>query len=131
MGAAANQFLRNQAAPEKTEGGSILVVTADGKGVLLVKADTQRLTCFEEKSLRPGNRRMATVCGVYSIDAYDRTAESVVAALFRDTKDRLERTGMRWSTEGARGMLNLRSIRASKLWDDFQNHNFATSSLTA
>jgi hypothetical protein len=323
MGAAANQFLRNQAAPEKTEEGSILVVTADGKGVPLVKADAQRLTCFEEKSLRPGNRRMATVCGVYSIDAYNRTAESVVAALFRDTKssaesestgdrpvpchkrllaqlpgvveglgddvirgsilaltwaadevrkrlqpgqrlvrlidgqhslwddlnacqsdldemnmtdildllhaagyvgkaakdlcqgetaqeefmkdrllrilhggvhsvirgmkrmatvqglskderanvdaachyftahahrmkydeylaaglpiatgiiegacrhlvkDRLERTGMRWSTEGAQGMLNLRSIRASNLWDDFQNHYFATSSLTA
>ena len=90
MGAAANQFLRNQAAPKQTEEGSILVVTADGKGVPLVKADAQRLTCFEEKSLRPGNRRMATVCGVYSIDPYQRTAESVVAALFRDTKSSAE-----------------------------------------
>lgn len=35
-------------------------------------------------------------------------------------KDRLERTGMRISTEGAQAMLNLRSLKASNAWDDFR-----------
>lgn len=34
-------------------------------------------------------------------------------------KDRMERSGMRWSMEGAQAMLNLRSIHSSGLWDTF------------
>jgi hypothetical protein len=84
MGAAADAFLQERAAPPKSEEGSILVLTADGKGIPLVKSDAQRLRAFEEKAIRPGNRRMATVCSVYSVDPYHRTAEDVVAGLFRD-----------------------------------------------
>lgn len=84
MGAAADAFLQERAAPPRSEEGKILVVTADGKGVPLVKSEAQRLRAFEEKSLRPGNRCMATVCSVYSVDPYHRTAEDVVAGLFRD-----------------------------------------------
>jgi len=61
-------------------------VTADGKGVPLVKSDAQNLRAFEEKAVRPGNRRMSTVCSVYSVDRDDRTAEDVVAGLFRDDR---------------------------------------------
>ena len=86
MGAAADEFLQNRAAPAKSEEGSILVLTADGKGVPLVKSDAQRLRAFDEKAVRPGNRRMSTVCSVYSVDAHDRTAEDVVAGLFREDK---------------------------------------------
>lgn len=86
MGAAADKFLQNQAAPPPSEEGSILVLTADGKGVPLVKSDAQRLRAFEEKAVRPGNRRMSTVCSVYSVDPYDRTAEDIVTGLFRDDK---------------------------------------------
>ena len=39
-----------------------MVLTADGKGVPLVKPEALRLAAFEEKAVRPGNRRMATVC---------------------------------------------------------------------
>jgi hypothetical protein len=38
----------------------------------------------EDDPQRPGNRRMATLAGVYSVDPHVRTPESVVAALFRD-----------------------------------------------
>ena len=95
MGTAADEFLLTRAAPEKSEEGDILVVTADGKGVPLVKSDAQRLCVFEEKAIRPGNRRMATVCSVYSVDAYYRTAEEVVAGLFRDDKPDPERSSDR------------------------------------
>lgn len=33
--------------------------------------------------------------------------------------DRMERSGMRWSMDGAQAMLNLRSIKLSELWDRF------------
>jgi len=86
MRAAADEFLHKRAAPPTSEEGSILVVTADGKGVPLVKSDAQNLRAFEEKAVRPGNRRMSTVCSVYSVDRDDRTAEDVVAGLFRDDR---------------------------------------------
>ena len=35
-------------------------------------------------------------------------------------KDRMERSGMRWSLQGARHMLYLRCIDAGKLWKEFQ-----------
>ena len=56
---------------------------ADGKGVPLVKADAQRVPAFDKKE-RPGNRRMATLGCVYSVDRFVRTPEQIVAALFRD-----------------------------------------------
>ena len=37
-------------------------------------------------------------------------------------KDRLERSGMRWTTEGAQAMLTLRSIKASDSWEEFQKY---------
>jgi hypothetical protein len=38
------------------------------------------------RSEYPGNRRMATLAAVYSVDRFERTAEDVVAALFREEK---------------------------------------------
>ncbi|MGV2338885.1 MAG UNVERIFIED_CONTAM: hypothetical protein LVR18_34340 [Planctomycetaceae bacterium] len=77
IGAAADEFLHKQAAPPTSEEGSILVLTADGKGVPLVKSDAQNLRAFEEKAILPGNRRMSTVCSVYSVDRHDRTVSTV------------------------------------------------------
>jgi len=34
-------------------------------------------------------------------------------------KDRMERSGMRWTIKGANAVLALRSIHSSNLWDDF------------
>ena len=57
--------------------------SADGKGVPLVKKDVQKTPWFD-KPERPGNRRMATLACVYSVDRYVRMPEQIVAALFRD-----------------------------------------------
>jgi len=83
MGEQAEGFLERLPTPPAREEGELLVFTADGKGVPLVKADAQRVPAFD-KAERPGNRRMATLAAVYTIDRYPRTGEQIVAALFRD-----------------------------------------------
>ncbi len=83
MGEQAEAFLDQLPTPPAKEEGELLVFTADGKGVPLVKEDAQRVPAFE-KGERPGNRRMATLASVYTIDRYVRTPEQIVAALFRD-----------------------------------------------
>ena len=83
MGAQAEAFLNELPTPPAKEEGELLIFTADGKGVPLVKADAQRVPAFD-KAERPGNRRMATLAAVYTINPYMRTPEQIVAALFRD-----------------------------------------------
>ncbi len=83
MGEQADRFLDQLPMPPVAKEGEILVATADGKGVPLLRADAQKVPAFEEKE-RPGNRRMATLGCVYSVDGYVRTPEQIVAALFRD-----------------------------------------------
>jgi hypothetical protein len=84
MGARAGEFLDSLEPPPADEEGELLVQTADGKGVPMVQEDAVKLKSFEEKPQRPGNRRMATLAGVYSVDRYVRTPEQIVEALFRD-----------------------------------------------
>jgi len=40
-------------------------------------------------------------------------------------KDRMEQTGMRWTTTGAQAMLDLRAIHLNDEWDDFNRHRIA------
>lgn len=84
MGARAGEFLDNLEPPPTDEEGELLVLTADGKGVPMVHADAVRLRSFEEKPQRPGNRRMATLASVYSVDRFVRTPEEIALALFRE-----------------------------------------------
>jgi hypothetical protein len=120
LGAQAEGFLDRLPTPPPKEEGELLVFTADGKGVPLVKADAQRVPAFDQLE-RPGNRRMATLAAVYTIDPYVRTPAQIVAALFRDdrgprpkdrpqpqfkhvtarfTKMREEPDGERWESKG-------------------------------
>lgn len=84
MGAQAEKFLDQLPVPPRDKEGELLVFTGDGKGVPLVKQDVRSLAAFEEPAERPGNRRMAILAGVYSVDRFVRTPEQIVAALFRD-----------------------------------------------
>jgi hypothetical protein len=77
--------------PEET--GSILVITADGKGVVVRRKDLREATQKRaEKSghkmarrlspgEKPNKKRMGTVAGVYTIAPYERTAEEVLRCL--------------------------------------------------
>ncbi len=84
MGDQADKFLDHLPVPPQNKEGELLVFTGDGKGVPLVKEDVRLLAAFEDRAERPGNRRMAILAGVYSVDRYVRTPEDIVAALFRD-----------------------------------------------
>jgi hypothetical protein len=84
MGDQAAEFLDRLPPPPAAQEGELLVITGDGKGVPLVKKDVRSLAAFEDRPERPGNRRMAILAGVYSVDRYIRTPEEIVAALFRD-----------------------------------------------
>jgi hypothetical protein len=86
MGEQAECFMETLPKPPAKEEGELLVLTGDGKGVPLVKQDAQQLPVFEEKNLRPGNRRMSTLACTYTVDPYVRTPEQIVAALLRDDK---------------------------------------------
>jgi len=78
-------FRESLPAPPAAEEGQILVVTADGKGVVIRGQATPTLCGGERPSSRRVNgKRMAAVGAVYSIDPYVRSPEEVVAALFRD-----------------------------------------------
>ena len=87
LGRSAGEFLANLPLPEAGSEGKLLVATADCKGVPLVKKDSPKVAAFETAKKNPGNRRMATVTSVYSVDPNIRTAEDITAALFRDEPD--------------------------------------------
>jgi hypothetical protein len=81
----ADGFVENLPAPARKDEGELLVMTLDGKGVPMIRPEAPHQPAFA-RTERPGNRRMATLAAVYSVDRYDRTAEDVVAALFREEK---------------------------------------------
>jgi hypothetical protein len=88
MGAEADVFLDQLPIPAAEDEGELLVASADCKGVPLVKQDAAKVAAFETAKKRPGNRRMATVTSVYSVDRHVRTAEQITEALFRDEEQK-------------------------------------------
>ena len=87
VGEQALDYLDALPTPPAEEEGELLIATADGKGVPLIREQTQRPPVHGPKPSRPGNRRMATLACVYSVDCYVRSPEDVVAALFRDDRE--------------------------------------------
>jgi hypothetical protein len=81
----AGAFRDLQGAPPSAEEGQIVVVSADGKGVVIRGQGTQTV-CGGARPAgqRANQKRMATVAAVYTIDRYPRGVADVVAALFRD-----------------------------------------------
>ncbi len=85
LGRQAEPFLEELPKPPAKEEGELLVLTADGKGVPMIRKDVEALPAFNA-SKRRGNRRVATLASVYSVDRYHRSGEDVVAALFREER---------------------------------------------
>lgn len=82
-----NEFWKAQPLPAANEEGSILVTTADCTGVPICKPEkTEVFEGFEaEKPKRANKKKMALVGATYTIDAYQRTPEEVLDALFRSS----------------------------------------------
>lgn len=85
MAEQATPFRLNRPLPPADEEGEIFVTGADGKGVVMRRGpDDPAPAAYRTKGDKASQKRMATVGTVYSVDRHVRTAEEVVAALFRD-----------------------------------------------
>jgi hypothetical protein len=84
MGDDAKSFSEALPTPPASEEAELFVATLDAKGVPLIQPEPAKVKAFETRKLRPGNRRMATLGGAYSVDRFVRTPAEIVAALFRD-----------------------------------------------
>jgi hypothetical protein len=82
-------FRSAQPKPPAREEGSILVLTADGKGVPMRRNAPQDLPPARgrrKKGEKANKKRMACVGGVYTIDPFVRTPEDVVDEVLRDAR---------------------------------------------
>ena len=83
MAQGATTFMLGRPQPE--EEGEIVVASADQKGIVMRRGvDDPPPTGHRTKGDKASRKRMATVATVYTVDRHVRTAEEVVAALFRD-----------------------------------------------
>ena len=79
-------FMLNRPQPEQE--GEVVVASADQKGIVMRRAaDDPPPKAHRTKGDKASRKRMATVATVYTVDRYRRTAEEVVAALFRDAPE--------------------------------------------
>ena len=75
--------------PPAKEEGTILVVTADGKGIPMRRgADQRPVGARRKKGEKANKKQMATLGCVYTVDPKCRTPEDVVEALFRERASR-------------------------------------------
>jgi len=82
-------FRESQPAPPAKEEGSILVLTADGKGVPMrrdAERDPPAVRGRRRKGEKANKKRMACVGAAYTIDPFVRTAEDVVEEVLRDAR---------------------------------------------
>ncbi len=86
MRRSAGAFLADLPKPEPDSEAKLLVASADCKGVPLIKEDNEKVPAFETAKKNPGNRKMATVTSVYTVDPHVRTPEEITAALFREDR---------------------------------------------
>lgn len=88
MAQSATPYRLNRPVPPPDEEGEVFVASADGKGVVMRRtADDKAPQAHRTKGEKASCKRMATVGAVYSVDRHVRTAEQVVAALFRDNQE--------------------------------------------
>jgi hypothetical protein len=89
MSSSVADFRASLPAPAKKDEGKILVATADNKGVPMRRpADQLPAGARRKKGEKANKKQMAAVGCVYTVDPKVRTAEEVVAALFREHSPR-------------------------------------------
>jgi hypothetical protein len=78
-------FRAGRPRPADDEEGAVVVTQADGKGVVIRRAaDEPKIQGHRRKGQKAKKKRMAIVGTIYTIDRAQRSAEDVIASLFRD-----------------------------------------------
>jgi hypothetical protein len=96
MSESVEAFWAQETAPAAEEEGALMVVQADGKGVVMraeANTDTQDKPSApvphsvekKKKEEKGGKKKMALVGAAYTVDPFVRTPEQVLEALFQDT----------------------------------------------
>jgi hypothetical protein len=81
-------YRADRPAPAAETEGDMVVASADGKGIVMRRsADDPAPASHRTKGEKASKKQMATVASVYTVDRHVRTAEEVVAALFRDPRE--------------------------------------------
>lgn len=85
-------FRDERTLPPVEEEGAIVVSSADGKGVVMRRAEGEAAPkAHRTKGEKASRKEMAIVGAVYTVDRYVRTPAEVVAALFGDDRDEPKR----------------------------------------
>jgi hypothetical protein len=87
MAQSVEAFRSSQPKPPAEEEGSILVLTADCKGIPMrrnAQQDSPPIRGRRKKGEKANKKRMACVGGVYTVDPFVRTPEDVVDEVLRD-----------------------------------------------
>jgi len=134
VGKAAKVLVRGEAAKDEFVKDHLLrILRGDGHSVVC----GLRRTATVQNLSKEKRVDVDAACGYFTAHAnrmkYDEylaaglpIATGVIEGACRYlVKDRLERTGGRWSASGAQAMLSLRRLKASNVWDEFQQqlHN--------
>ena len=134
VGKAAKVLVRGEVAEEKFIRDHLLrILRGDGHGVVR----GLRRTATVQKLSKEKRADVDAACGYFTAHAKRMKSDEYLAVGLpiatgviegpcrHLVKDRLERTGMRWSASGAQAMLILRCLKASNFWDEFQRqlHN--------
>ena len=80
-----DDFWEEQPVPPTEKEGELLVCSAEGKGVPMRRSETekQRLDSKSDDGMHSGDKKMALLGSVYTVDRYPRTAQEILDALFR------------------------------------------------
>jgi hypothetical protein len=93
-------FWQAQPKPKASAQGELVVVSADGKGIVMRRSASQESpeakrpttpSVHRRKGEKANQKRMATVGTAYTVDRYVRTPEQMLAMLFRDDERPSER----------------------------------------
>ena len=93
--------------------GELVVASADGKGIVMRRqADDPAPAAHRTKGEKASQKQMAMVASVYTVAPHVRTAEEVVAALFRDPRAEDEKPPDRPKPQNKRVMASLPRVDA-------------------
>ena len=99
--------------PAANTEGELVVASGDGKGIVMRRqADDPAPAAHRTKGDKASQKQMAMVGSVYTVDRHVRSADEVVAALFRDPREENDKPPDRPKAMNKRVMASLPRVEA-------------------